>query len=1201
MKKMMIGMTVAVLVLSTVICVSSLDYSEDTGADTSNIASVDGVGYDTLDKALASVESEGTIVITSDFTISSELSIPSGKIITIDMAGHTMTVSSSLVGRPFLNNGTLTIEGNGVIDASATANQWGVIKNYGTLTIENGTFKGNVGADASLVRTYYGSTTTINGGNFTGSPQCIYNEGTCVVNGGTFEGDSCATCGIPWRYTINNLGEMTFNGGEVIGIQGAFASSKGYTEIYGGTFTTKDCEKGHGTAHYALYVAGENGVTSCVVYGGTFQSYNKSAVYVGNSHDGGVQESAVLEVNGGSFSVKQNDACDIIYMDYETKEVPSASIAGGTFDRAVAESIIASEYLLVQNKDGTYGVVSSYAACIGDVKYKTLEDAVSAAQASEEGNAAEIKLLRDVELTGTLSFTKPGEYTLDIGAHTVTFTGSGYMVTVGGSAPPVYPIDTIRTSAKLTILGSGTINAQDGTVFRSYGTMVFGDSSGGPTVNYSSGTSGHSIFEVREGSYLTVNGGTFNLGTVGSDNAVTRVMQTYGTTVINNGTFNGDIELWFYSDAEENYTSEVTINGGTVGKLSIEESSDGSVQSTVVSNPAGTYSRVSVASIGEVYYASLSAAVSGAPSSGKTTITVFVNTDCVSKGGKDLTITTSGGAVLNHKQISGTAKSATCTEPGHTAGSSCACGAESTPQVTIPVKDHTPVQVPGKDATCTQDGYSSYTECSVCGTVLTERTIIPATGHSWDEGTITVQPTHTAEGVMEYKCTKCGETKTEAVPKIACSHTWDAGTVIEEATCSTDGSKLFTCTKCGETKTEAIPATGDHAWDSGTVIKEPTETESGIIEYKCTKCGQTKIAYIEPKKVEVEEKGDTKITTETEKVVEESEDGAVTETETKTVSKEENGKVTEKTETTKSVTVKDGSETVKETTVVEKEGQATEKTETTTSTSQREGSTIVSETKTVEKGQEKTETTVVSVKTEDGSVQTDVSVSDGSTSGIKTVISGDITDDAVATAVKQVEMASDAVSDKTSDVSKNIAVPADNVTLSPTSLNAIALSGASLTITGDAGGIEIDSNVASTMTSHYVDVTISIMEKKDGLTPAQKEKAGESKVIELSARSAVQEFHELGGKAKVRIDMTGMDYKSPEVYWLKDDGTSEKVNAEFGEGYAAIELDHFSLYYVAEGASEPSGNSNVLYIVAAVIVIAILAAAGYVAYKKRSA
>lgn len=205
---------------------------------------------------------------------------------------------------------------------------------------------------------------------------------------------------------------------------------------------------------------------------------------------------------------------------------------------------------------------------IGDVttEYATIEEAVKAAQPNNSGNVATVTLLKDVTTAETLPFTRSGQYILDIGEFTLTQGGSGYMISVGGSAPPVYPIDTINTSAQITIKGTGKIIANN-TTFRSYGTMIFGENGVGPTVTMGNSADSHSIFKVEEGSFLTINGGTFNLPS-DSSNKVTRLMQNFGTTVINNGTFNGDIELWSCTVEGKNYDSTVTINEGSFnGKL----------------------------------------------------------------------------------------------------------------------------------------------------------------------------------------------------------------------------------------------------------------------------------------------------------------------------------------------------------------------------------------------------------------------------------------------------------------------------------------------------------------------------------------------------------------------------------------------------------------------------------------------------------
>ena len=182
-------------------------------------------------------------------------------------------------------------------------------------------------------------------------------------------------------------------------------------------------------------------------------------------------------------------------------------------------------------------------------------------------------------------------------------------------------------------------------------------------------------------------------------------------------------------------------------------------------------------------------------------------------------------------------------------------------------------------ATCGEAGRVD-TICSNCGEVVSTKEI-PATGaHTWDNGTVTTEPTETTPGVRTFTCAVCGATRTETIPatgehtfvftknvaptcttegydlytcsgcgatekrnpKPALGHKWDSGTVTTEPTETTPGVRTYTCTVCGETKNETIPATGahTHVWDNGTVTIAPTETTPGVRTYTCTVCGQTK-------------------------------------------------------------------------------------------------------------------------------------------------------------------------------------------------------------------------------------------------------------------------------------------------------------------------------------------------------------------------
>ena len=188
-------------------------------------------------------------------------------------------------------------------------------------------------------------------------------------------------------------------------------------------------------------------------------------------------------------------------------------------------------------------------------------------------------------------------------------------------------------------------------------------------------------------------------------------------------------------------------------------------------------------------------------------------------------------------------------------------------------------------ATCGEVGRVD-TICSNCGEVISTKEI-PATGeHTWDNGTVTTEPTENEPGVRTFTCAVCGATKTAPIPATgvhdyqftrtvaptctaggydlytcsgcgatekrnptdALGHKWDSGKVTTEPTETAPGVRTYTCTVCGEVKTEVIPATGAHThkWDAGKVTTEPTATTPGVRTYTCTICGQTKEEVIPP-------------------------------------------------------------------------------------------------------------------------------------------------------------------------------------------------------------------------------------------------------------------------------------------------------------------------------------------------------------------
>lgn len=193
-----------------------------------------------------------------------------------------------------------------------------------------------------------------------------------------------------------------------------------------------------------------------------------------------------------------------------------------------------------------------------------------------------------------------------------------------------------------------------------------------------------------------------------------------------------------------------------------------------------------------------------------------------------------------------------------------------------------------KAATCEEKGYSGDLYCEDCRVIIQLGQEIAATGHTWDDGEITKEPTQTATGIKTYTCKTCHKTRTETIPMLK-GHHWDDGTIKKEPTCTEPGEKIHHCTDedCNESYTETIKATGHqhtrlinqkeasceeegnsgdtfcedckqvikagnvinptgHNWNNGTVKKAATCESEGIEVYICKTCKKTKEETIVP-------------------------------------------------------------------------------------------------------------------------------------------------------------------------------------------------------------------------------------------------------------------------------------------------------------------------------------------------------------------
>ena len=193
-----------------------------------------------------------------------------------------------------------------------------------------------------------------------------------------------------------------------------------------------------------------------------------------------------------------------------------------------------------------------------------------------------------------------------------------------------------------------------------------------------------------------------------------------------------------------------------------------------------------------------------------------------------------------HTPVEVAEQPATCTKPGHAAGTKCSvCGATISGLEEIPAAGHTVVTDAAVEATCTEAGKTEGSHCSVCNTVLVEQEVVPAKGHT-EVVDAAIEATCTTPGKTEGShCSECGSVLVEQEEVPAKGHTPVAGEA-KEATCTeaghTAGLKCFVCGTEIEAQ-EVIPATG-HT-EVTDPAKTPTCTETGLTEGShCSVCNE---------------------------------------------------------------------------------------------------------------------------------------------------------------------------------------------------------------------------------------------------------------------------------------------------------------------------------------------------------------------------
>ena len=475
------------------------------------VAKVGNDKYETLQAAVNAATTENsTVTLLKDVT--EDITIPTGVTAMLDLSGKTLTNKAGKHTITVENGGKLNISdsvGTGVVDN--TSHGKAAIYNKGEVTLNGGTFERS--AEKGTYSPYS------NGGN---SWYTIANYGTMEINTGV---------------TVENAGgysSMIRNGGDVTadcnltieggnfagGVNTVKNDSFGVLTINGGNFSN--------TAQYVIMNWNKAEITA-----GTFQTLDTaSAVLFTSAYGADDNTVGKLTISGGEFK-HASDTQEMIVDHYDESNSGAAAVTGGRFDADISK-YIPSDY--VQSADGTVEKLgeSNAVAKVGDTYYKTLADAVTAA------DNATVTLLKDV----TANVTIPADKTITLNLNGMTLTN----------------VDdhTILNNGNLTITGTGRVDNishakgalyNKGTVVINGGTFDRSQENG-----MNKGESGqNSWYTIKNVGTMTINDGA-TVQTAGNNAALGKF-----SSLVSNGYFNTN-------DYNTNKGLEqpiLTIDGGT--------------------------------------------------------------------------------------------------------------------------------------------------------------------------------------------------------------------------------------------------------------------------------------------------------------------------------------------------------------------------------------------------------------------------------------------------------------------------------------------------------------------------------------------------------------------------------------------------------------------------------------------------------------
>ena len=459
------------------------------------------------------IATSGTVTLDKDYT--EDITIPSGADVTLDLNGKTLSNT---------NNGkaTLSVEGTAVVKNGTIIGGTGYynieVKKGGSLTLENVTATaGNTGS--SMIDNW--GTLTITSGVYTGGLNVVKSEedSKLTINGGTFT----------LNYATNGYTGVIF--------------AYGTTTITGGEFIQSLTSTGRWNHPQ-------------VVATGVVEGYTATTV-----------------VTGGTFTNKMSS--EGIFRGVGKGTSDNFKVSGGTFNKSVPDAYFADGYI-AQKVDGVYTVVGPYEAKIGTTGYKTLADAITAA--NESDSAKTITLLQDVVVADqiVINNTSSKTITLDLNKFTLTST---------------YTLATTSSAARYALVNNTPLTVKNGTFAAGEARAIGGYAKltlNGATVTQTL-TGGHAcVAFCADGATYIVNKNSVIKGAYSLC-----IFANNATVTVSNSTLEGTGNTLYHNGS--NYGLKLTVTNTTItssGSCGVYISGSTSAQSNAANrNGAGGYQK----------------------------------------------------------------------------------------------------------------------------------------------------------------------------------------------------------------------------------------------------------------------------------------------------------------------------------------------------------------------------------------------------------------------------------------------------------------------------------------------------------------------------------------------------------------------------------------------------------------------------------